>query len=416
MLRFCARWGRRGLGSILIAACIVSLHAQQPPCDDAQQCRQLALEAAERRDYEAFHDLAWRAVQKGPPGDPEFMFLLARAQSLSGRPHDALVMLKRLVDRGVAIDVATDDDFRRVRNLRDWPLLEKLLAPAPTASPAPPAAPAPSTPVPESAPAAPVSFVPTGGLAYDAVSARFIVGDHNGRKLLVIPERATRPQDFVRAESAGFSNITAVEIDRRRGDLWVVSANATLGSTLHKLQLISGRPLEKYEAEDARFVDVALLRDGAPLALDAAGRRVLLVRRGAKGFTAIASFKYSDARSLAPIAENTILIAHRDGLGRLDAARRRSVSLKGGRDIDVRDMRWIRAHGSGLVAMQASGDGCRLVRLTLDETATRVKGVQTLQDNMPGGCPPATISEDELFYLQRDAGEMVIRRVAVPQE
>ena len=47
-----------------------------------------------------FHDLAWRAVQKGKPNDPDLMLLLARAQSLSGRPGDALVMLGRIVDLG----------------------------------------------------------------------------------------------------------------------------------------------------------------------------------------------------------------------------------------------------------------------------------------------------------------------------
>ena len=61
-------------------------------CSTAQVCQTLALEAVDRQDFEAFHDLAWRAIRKGRPNDPELMRMLARAQSLSGRPLDSLVM------------------------------------------------------------------------------------------------------------------------------------------------------------------------------------------------------------------------------------------------------------------------------------------------------------------------------------
>jgi len=81
--------------------------AQEPPvtkrveCREWHDCRQLALDAFAQGDYERFHDLAWRTVQIGPPRNAELMYLLARAQSLSGRAHDALVMLGRLVEMAV---------------------------------------------------------------------------------------------------------------------------------------------------------------------------------------------------------------------------------------------------------------------------------------------------------------------------
>src|SRR5215831_13484192 len=84
------------------------------PCPDAAACRAEAEAAAARHDYEAFHDLAWRAVQKGKPNDPALMFLLARAQSLSGRPDDAIVMLGRIVDLQAPVDL-TATDFDRAR-------------------------------------------------------------------------------------------------------------------------------------------------------------------------------------------------------------------------------------------------------------------------------------------------------------
>ncbi|MEO7272147.1 MAG: hypothetical protein ABIX28_23200, partial [Vicinamibacterales bacterium] len=89
-------------------------------CGSWETCRQLALQAAEQQDFEAFHDLAWRAMGKGPAKNPDLMRMLARAQSLSGRPLDALVMLDRLLALGVVTDAATNDDFRRVRALGGW--------------------------------------------------------------------------------------------------------------------------------------------------------------------------------------------------------------------------------------------------------------------------------------------------------
>src|SRR4051812_22108281 len=90
-------------------------------CADWHDCRQRALDAAAAHDYEIFHDLAWRAVQKGPRQDASLMQLLARAQSLSGRPHDALVMLLRLADRGIVTDAPDSDEFAAVRRLPQWP-------------------------------------------------------------------------------------------------------------------------------------------------------------------------------------------------------------------------------------------------------------------------------------------------------
>ena len=146
------------------AALLMSLHALvaqvEPTCTRWKECQQLALEAAEREEFETFHELAWRAVQTGQPNDPDLMFVLSRAQSLSGRPDDALVMLRRLAERGIPhLEAETLNDFSRMRDMAGWPnLLEEMrniasasarATPAPptgrAAPPAPPAPPAPST-------------------------------------------------------------------------------------------------------------------------------------------------------------------------------------------------------------------------------------------------------------------------------
>ena len=55
------------------------------------------------------------------------MYLLARAQSLSNRPTDALVTLRRLADMGVVYDAATNEDLWQVRALPGWPQVAALI-------------------------------------------------------------------------------------------------------------------------------------------------------------------------------------------------------------------------------------------------------------------------------------------------
>src|ERR1044071_6557368 len=93
---------------LLITLQVQDSPSSRPDCKEWHECRQLALDAAERQDYETFHDLGWRGVQTGPKNEPALMYLLARAQSLSGRPGDALVMLQRLARMGSKTDAATN--------------------------------------------------------------------------------------------------------------------------------------------------------------------------------------------------------------------------------------------------------------------------------------------------------------------
>jgi hypothetical protein len=235
-------------------------------CRDWQDCREQALAAAARQDYESFHDLAWRAVQKGPKNDPALMTMLARAQSLSGRPHDALVMLQRLASMGVATDAGESDDFRRVRALPGWPDVERQLAelktgspgtpasaaaaaitsakptppaaspanPAaaktaalpPTASAPPAAAREPATPdkaaeepaVGDAADALHFSSEPftAASLAYDAVSDRFIVAHRKERRLSVIGERSSHMSNLIGANPAALARLRRLPSTRTR--------------------------------------------------------------------------------------------------------------------------------------------------------------------------------------------------------
>jgi len=403
----------------------VSPNSLQAECADVKTCRQLALEASERGDVEAFHDLAWRALQKARPNDPDLMYLLARAQSLSGRPHDALVMLRRMAEAGVKTDAETNDDFRRVRALPGWePFASGIAAGAgdvrvasnakvgtkATGSTGAPLTGERET-VGENASADGVvsfvtpPFVPAG-LAYDSVSRRFIVGDREASKLMVIDEMSRRVSDMVAARSGGFLGLTALEIDHRRGDLWVASAAAdSTRTTLHKLQLVSGRVLHAVEmpADNGRFVDVAITAGGAVFVLDAGGGGVLKARSATRGFERAIAVGKPGVTSLAAADERTLYVSHEGGIVRVDLTARAVSVVRGGARGRLAGLRHIRWHRGSLVGVQAAQDGAlRVVRIRLNRAGTAATSVDPLEGADGIVDPTAlTVVDGVLFYLTR---------------
>jgi hypothetical protein len=427
---------------VLLASRLVargSPSADQSPrdggCTEWHDCRQLALAAANRREYEAFHDLAWRTVQTGPPKDPALMYLLARAQALSGRPHDALVMLDRLAEMGVASDAATSDDFSRTRQLPGWPevsaRIDRLIHPdsppaaaaATVSNPLSPAVSSPPSPVPA---LEAVRFSTTGftfgGLAYDAVSRRFVFGDRLGRKLIIVGEGSSHPVDYVRADSAGFHEIAAIEIDARRGDLWVASAGDG-AATLHKLQLVSGRPLRSFgvaaDLEPVTLVDLAVTPAGAVLLLDSAGPQLLVLPPGG---TSLEPVLRIDAREPASVAaggdDGIAYVAHRDGVSRIDLRARTATPVAAKSPVSLARLQWIRWHRRALIGVAVDVDGSRrIVRLELSANGRAVTKATTLEGSVPSsGRTFVTISGDELVYLVDGSSGAAGRSLRDPSE
>jgi hypothetical protein len=427
-------------------------------CHEVQACRRLALEARERGAYETFHDLAWRTIQTGRRNDPELLYLLARAQSLSNRPTDALVTLRRLADMNVVYDATTNVDLQAVRALPGWPQVAALIErranvtirpptpPAVAATPAPPpataAAPTPA-PAPEVTPPPATAALPTpppataaapmaiagglkiqeltvsdavhfsvpayvpGGLAYDAVSRRFLFGDLSARKLLVVGEGSDHVVDMVRADSAGFQDVTAIEIDRRRGDLWVASSGPTDGTgALHKLQLISGRMLEVFDAtvfQPVRFADVTVTPSGTVLVLDDVGPRVLGLQPRAKTLEEVIRLEVGAPTGITASGDGEVAyLSYRDGLVRLDLAARKATAITGPDGVDLGHFERIRWHRNALVGVQVTPSGARrFVRLRLNNPGSRVIEATVIDDPLPAGSGPtfATVTGDDLYYL-----------------
>jgi hypothetical protein len=379
-------------------------------------------------DFETFHDFAWRAVQRGKPNDPELMVLLARAQALSGRHGDALVMLGRLADLGVPTDALTSDDFKLVRLIPGWPALEARLAgkPAPPPNaPAAPSTPAPSAPAPvavaPSAPSTPeaVTFVSTGldprGLARDSVSRRFVLGDRRAGRLLVIDEVSHNLVNYVSAASAGFyKELTSFTLDARRGDLWVVSVNedgeSGATSALHKLQLVSGRGLLEARTPPAvspvRFVDVTVAPDGTVYALDAVESRIFRLRPGTRALELVMRLQAPRPTALTAMDDRVLYVAAEKGLVRVDLGARSAAPVKSVEELTrFESLSW---RAGSLVGVQRVADSFLIVRIVLDAAGTRAQPRHVL-----AASPVATVGalEGNAYYYLAEG--RTIRRITI---
>jgi hypothetical protein len=425
-------------------------------CTEWHQCREAALEAATRQDYEAFHDLAWRAVQKGPPQNPSLMYMLARAQSLSGRPHDALVMLLRLAERGIETDAAESDDFASVRRLPQWPdLLARLRgAAAPgtataapvdaSGSPAPPSAaaggggpeglnasasagvvtPARGMPAVEDALRVPALAIAPIALAHDRASGRFVFGDATGRKLVIVDERMHFVVDLVREASAGFYDIAAFEIDSRRGDLWVVSADRATGATaLHHVQMVSGRPLERIDIPEdltpGRFTDVAVTPEGIVYVLDAAGPRLFSLPQRGRALALAARLDMQAPSSLAPADDGIVYVAHQGGVSRVDTRTGRVLPVRAP-DGDLPAFTRIRWNAGALLGVEQLADRtCRILRVRIEPATGRARPPQVVASGVAMPVPSAiAVSDNTVYFVSREdaapgggPGETIVKRI-----
>ena len=238
--------------------------------------------AARSRWPEGF--LVWRGGPRRPRprNDAALLFLVARAQSLSGRPHDAIVMLQRLLSRGIDLTDAESamtsagararrvDGPRRAHSRNAHPSLGGTHGPGEASSgsprnarprqlsvvaartPAAAAAGPPSaakTPARTLAPAAcnerraknrrgePIAASPPAlravAMACDRVSGRILLADDDTETLKVLSELSGTAVNLVSRGWGGPYRTTAIAIDSARGDLWVAATARDPGSRPH---------------------------------------------------------------------------------------------------------------------------------------------------------------------------------------
>jgi hypothetical protein len=387
----------------------------------------MAMAALERQDYEAFHDFAWRALQSTGHKDANLMYLLARAQSLSGRPDDARIMLRRLADMGVALpEVETLEDFWRVRALPTWPeLLEQLqrsrrggspaVTPTSLASPLPDAM---ERSVPRQASLRIPAALSPRAMVYDSVSRRFVFSDERTDGLKVVDEPTGALTSLTSAGRAGFQRSPAMAIDYRRGDLWVIEGvtNGEPARAIQRLQLSSARELYRVVLPAAlgptRLTSLAVTPRGAVLVLDAEGRRLLQAAPDARAFELHSNLAtLSSPTALALGASGAIYVAHAGGIARVNTTGA-PTPLRATGNLSLHGIEWLGSDERSLLALQRRPDGVlAAVRLRV---SARGDAVVALDVFGSADSPAAAIADHALHYIVREPdGTRVVARVAL---
>jgi hypothetical protein len=251
-----------------------------------------------------------------------------------------------------------------------------------------------------------------GGVAYDSVSERFVIADRREHKLVSVDERSGHADDLVRSDSAGFLDLSAVEIDERRGDLWVTSAASAEGpSALHRLQLVSGRPLRAFHAaaglEPVTFVDLSVTPDGDVLVLDPKTPQLLVLRRGADTLEGLARLEAVDPVSVAAGPDGVAFVANRDGILRVNVRSRTVARLPASPLVQLDHLERVRWRENAVIAVRVNAAGSReVLRIQMNATGTAITGATRLELAEPIAANAfMTISGDQLVYLAGGSDE-----------
>lgn len=244
---------------------------------------------------------------------------------------------------------------------------------------------------------------------------------------MVVGVDTKRAVDMVRADSARFQEVVDLGIDAVRGDLWVSSRSPEGDSTLHRLQLISGRPLRLYRtplrAGPVRLGELAVAPSGRVVVLDLAGRRLMSPGPRELDLRLVAELDVEPA-SVTITADGSIAyVAHARGIIHVDVERGAVTDLTSAAEGALDGFVRIRAYRDGLIGFQqVEGGALRLAFMPLRRRGSTAGIPSVLDVSLPAGTDPPflTVTDQEVSYLlpsatstelPRSTTESVIHRI-----
>jgi hypothetical protein len=193
-------------------------------------------------------------------------------------------------------------------------------------------------------------------------------------------------------------------------------------TVLHKLQLVSGRPLaalplpRTYGA--ARFDDVSVSDGGMVFVLDGLGGRIFHLGPDGRTFALTGALELEHLTSVAPVNDRVVYVAHARGIARLEGSTGSPVPVTGAKEEQLAGFERIRWDRDALIGIQHLADGSRqVVHLRLDRSGQRVLAVDVIDPQVSMPDPSAATLSDHVFYfVTREARgnnrefEIVVRR------
>ena len=373
--------------------------------DEVAETAARAQAAYKKKDYKAF-----LAESQGltvlAPHSVRAQYNLACAQSLNGHAAQAVGLLDQLATGGAAFDVEADGDFAGLKTRPDFQAVVRKMK-------------ALDTPIGSSTLAftLPEKTLLTEGIAYDPKSDAFFVSSVHRRKVLRVTRNGA-VSDFVAEAQDGLLSAVALVVDPARRALWV-------SSEAHP-PMIGIRPEDagrsfvfEYDLDtaklrrrlgppaglaDAHLSDIGLGPAGELYVSDPESGRIYVLASGAEQLKVLVDVgPLGSPQGLTWSEDGRWLFVadYTQGIARVDPRTGAVVLLAAPADALLTGIDGlVFAHGS-LVGIQNGIAPHKLLRLQLDDTATRVAAVSVLERRNPLFDEPTLAVKvgGELYYV-----------------
>lgn len=342
------------------------------------------------------------------PNHPGLMLMRARLAVGAGQPAEALALLRRYADTGLAANLAAD---ATLSTLADQPGFAEV-ATALAANR-------------ESAGAdrmGDVVRIGGGGLvesvARDPARGRWLAALVRGRTIVAV-DAAGGVSPFL-AEDATIGGVLGLAMDHRAGVLWAATSPNPValhglaedaprpGNLLLKIDAASGRVLARFPAPEGESMlgDVALAADGAVFVADSGGRRLLQLRPGSEALEILLPANFlGSPQGMVPTPDGAALVVadYSSGLWRVDRATGEATRLSVPADASLIGIDGLATDGRAIYGFQNGVAPQRVLELTPDAGWTRIVTVEILAANLPQIDEPTTglVHEGELVFVSR---------------
>jgi sugar lactone lactonase YvrE len=338
-------------------------------------------------------------------GRVDIVYRLAKAEAMLGNKEGALARLEIFSKSGLTFaDPAVAPEFASLKNRLEF---ETILARVKAAR-EPVSASKPFLTLPE-------RDLIAEDIVYDPGGEKFYISSVRHSKILSM-DRQGASAEFAHAEWP----ILALGVDSKRRILWASAVAIPEGvgfkkedegrSALLKYSLDTGVLLKRYDlTKDAKHAlgDMTVSAEGDVFVSDGEGA-VYWVEHGKDALDVLVPkgfFHSPQTPALSPDGRRLFVPDYSRGISIVDLTSRGVKLLKHPRELSLGGIDGMYLSGRTLIAIQNGTAPERLIRLTLDESLTRVLEWETIEANWPGlGDPTHGVVVDRQFYFIANSG------------
>ena len=400
--------GRLLLAMVCAVVCSLSaqtlLLAQDTQSKDARHYAQQAVKAYKEKDYAGFLENMKVAVSLRPTHQT-YIYNLAVAYALVGNKKEALTWLARGAAMGLIYAVADDEDFNSVKESAEFKAILKKIE-------------SNRLPITNSSIAFTVrekGLIPES-VAYDPVAKNFYLSSVHKRKILSIDSKG-EVKEFATARD-GLWSVMGMKVDAGRRHLWVCTVahpqmenyrEEDQGKTaIFKYDLRTGRLVKKYllsnKPKPHWLGDLVVNSRGDVYATDSVSPAIYTIARRKDElelFMEADGFVSPQGLALAADEKHLFMADYSKGIFVIDLQTKNYLNLPPPRDSTLLGIDGLYAYKGDLIAVQNGINPHRVIRLSLNRSASAVERFEVVEANNPLFDEPTlgVIIKDTFYYV-----------------